>query len=328
MRTIGFAMSTPQRTGELQLRHVIALLGLALPVGASAQSEPASYSDSTTALFSERNLPVTWRSVAPVCLAARTSFPLYRSPVFLSYATSDTTNRLQQSQAGVIAADVIREMRKELGALADSDANGAPRVSWRALPVRLQITALGDGPITGVVRGPPSDSTASFLVGVAFASAQRAGTALMPWRNKAGGEPVVITLWLHEPAVDSKGVWQRPGPDDTQLTAFWIPLPTHSYATELNLAKPRYPKHNQKTGAEGDVTLRFVVDVNGLAEPATIHDVLPVEDANPPRLSAEEYVEFRDAVREAVLNSSYKPERVGGCAIESVLDQPVKFRFR
>jgi hypothetical protein len=321
-------MLSSRHAVRLHLHHAVALLGLALPVSASAQSERSMYSDSTSALYSERNLPVTWRSVPPACLAARTSLGLYRSPVFLSYTTSDTNNRLQLSQAGVIAADVMREIRKELRAPGDSDASGAPRVTWRALPVRLRITALGDGPVTGVVRGPPSDSSASSLVAIAFQSAQRAGTALMPWRNKMGDEPVVITLWLYPATVDSAGAWKHPDPDDTQLTAFWIPLPTHSYSSILHSATLRYPKQNQKVGAEGDVTLRFVVDNTGRAQPTTIFDVLPTEDAKPPRLSAEDYVEFRDATREWVLASSYTPERVGGCAVESVVDQPVKFRFR
>jgi hypothetical protein len=321
-------MLSSRRFGGLALCHFVALLAIAHPGSASAQSERSMYSDSTSVLYSERNLPVTWRRVAPACIAPPTSLRLYRSPVFLSYTTSDTNNRLQLSQAGVIAADVVREMRKELRAPADSDADGGARVSWRAFPVRLRITALGEGPIAGVVRGPPSDSSASSLVWLAFESARRAGTALMPWRNKAGGEPVVITLWLYAATVDSAGAWKRPDPGDTQLTAFWIPLPTHSYSGVLKLAKLRYPKQNQKNKVEGDVTLRFVVDGSGRAEPTTILDVLPAEDPNAPRLSAEEYVEFRDATREWVLNSSYAPERIGGCAIESVVDQPVKFRFR
>jgi TonB-like protein len=310
------------------LRCAVVLLGFLHPGSASAQSEQFMFSDSTSALFSERNLPVTWRTAAPACLAAASSLPLYRAPVFLSYGTNDTHNHLQLSQAGVIAADVVREIRKELRAAGDSDADGSSRVSWRALPVRLQITAVGDGPITGVLRGPPSDSSASSLVANAFERARRAGTALMPWRNKAGGEPVVISLWLYAPAVDSAGHWKHEDPDDTRLTAFWIPLPAHSYATVFSLAKLQYPKKNQKAGVEGDVTLRFVVDSSGRAQPATIYDISPAEDANAPRLSAEDYVEFRDASREWVLNSVYSPEKLGGCVIESVLDQPVKFRFR
>ena len=311
-----------------RLRFAAVLLAFAHPLGANAQSERSLYSDSTSALYSERNLPVTWRRVAPACLAAGLSPRLYRSPVFLSYTTSDTINRLQLSQASAIAADVMREIRKELGALPDSAADGAARVSWRALPVRLRISATGDGPIIGVVRRPPADSSASSLVSLAFESARRMGTVLMPWRNKAGEEPVVITLWLYPATVDSAGTWKHPEPDDTQLTAFWIPLPAHTYSSVLRLASLRYPKQNQKVGAEGDVTLRFVVNDVGRAEPNTIYDVAPSSDANAPRLSAEDYAAFSDATREWVLSSSYTPERLGGCAIESVVDQPVKFRFR
>jgi hypothetical protein len=298
------------------------------PANASAQSDWSLFSDNTSAIYAERNLPVTWRSQVPACLDARTSVPLYRSPVFLSYTTNDTTNPLQLSQANVIAADIVREIRARLGAPTDSAVDGSARVSWRALPTSLRLTAAGDGPITEMIQGPRADSSASSLLSVAFQNARRAGTALMPWRNKPTGEPVVVTLWLYAPAVDSMGKWKRPDPDDTELTAFWIPLPTHSYAGILRSPKLRYPKENQKRYAEGDVTLRFAVNGSGRADSTTIHDIPPSANTNGPRMSSDEYEEFRDATREWVLNSDYAPERIAGCVIESVLEQPVKFRFR
>ncbi|HEY2897207.1 MAG TPA: hypothetical protein VGJ12_08730, partial [Gemmatimonadaceae bacterium] len=178
-----------------------------------------------------------------------------------------------------------------------------------------------------VVRGPPSDSSASSLLSAAFESARRRGTALMPWRNEAGGEPVIIDLWLDPPAVDSVGEWKRPDPDATELTAFWIPLPAHSYAGVLRSAELRYPKENQRNHAEGDVTLRFVVDSSGRAQAASIHDTPPPANAKGPQMWADEYDNFRDATREWVLTSVYTPERIAGCTIESVVEQPVKFRF-
>jgi hypothetical protein len=311
-----------------RLRHAVALLGFMHPARASAQGDWSLFSDSASAIYAERNLPVTWRSQLPACLAARTSVPLYRSPVFLSYTTDDTTNRLQLSQANVIAADIVREIRLQLGAPTDSDADAARRVSWRALPVHLQLTAVGDGPISAVLRGPPADSSASSLVAVAYDGARRAGTALMPWRNKPGGEPVIVNLWLYAPVVDSVGKWKHPGPENTDLTAFWIPLPTHSYAGILRSPKLHYPKENQKKYAEGDVTLHFVVNISGRADSATIHDVPPSGKASGPRTSPEEYQDFTDATREWVLNSDYTPEQIAGCGIESIVVQPVKFRFR
>ena len=320
-------MPSLRRSRRFRLRDTVLLLAFAHPGRASAQGEWSMFSDSTTAIYAQRNLPVTWRSQLPACLTSRTSVPLYRSPVFLSYTTNDSTNHLQLSQANVIAADIVREIRTQLHTPADSAAEGAPRVSWRALPVRLRLTALGDGPIAGAVRGPPADSSASSLLSAAFDSARRARTALMPWRNKDGGKPVVITLWLYAASVDSAGKWKRPGPDDTDLTAFWIPLPTHSYAGILSSAKLRYPKQNQKHGAEGDVTMHFVVNSSGSADSTTIHDV-PPEEATSPRVSPEEYQDFTDATREWVLKSSYAPEQIAGCVIESLVVQPVKFRFR
>ena len=70
------------------------------------------------------------------------------------------------------------------------------------------------------------------------------------------------------------------------------------------------------------------MSISGRADSATIHDIPPSGKANGPRLSAEEYEDFTDATREWVLNSDYTPEQIAGCGIESIVVQPVKFRFR
>jgi len=44
-----------------RLSFAAGLVAFAHPLGANAQSERSLYSDSTSALYSERNLPVTWR---------------------------------------------------------------------------------------------------------------------------------------------------------------------------------------------------------------------------------------------------------------------------
>ncbi len=220
--------------------------------------------------------------------------------------------------------NVLGEVRTQLGDPSDSSADVSPRVSWRALPVRLEITARGDGPIVGVVRGPLVDSSASTLLAHAFENAQRKGAVLMPWRNKAGAEPVVVSLWLSAPSVDSTGKWKRPDPND--LTAFWTQLPARSDLKVVSLAKLRYPKENERNHAEGDVRVRFVVDSTGRAQATTIHDV-PPDDRAVANMTADEYDAFVVVTREWVLNSTYSPERIGGCAIESMAEQPVKFRF-
>ena len=158
----------------------------------------------------------------------------------------------------------------------------------------------------------------------AFENARRNRTALMPWRNLASDKPVTVTIWLAVPSVASTGEWKHP---DAELTAFWMLQPAHSYASLLKSAELRYPKSNRKNHAEGSVTLRFVVDSSGSAEPTTIHDIRSAGEASRSGLTADEYADFRDATRAWVVKNAYSPERVAGCAIESVVEQPVKFLF-
>src|SRR4051812_13917453 len=91
-------MSSRPNIERLCLRVAVAVAALALPNGATAQSQRSMLSHSPSALYAERNLPVTWRSTLPACLSAQASPHVYRSPVFLSYWTNDTTNRLQHSE--------------------------------------------------------------------------------------------------------------------------------------------------------------------------------------------------------------------------------------
>ena len=136
-----------------------------------------------TALYSARNLPVTWRPVLP-CLAALSVARTYRVPAFLSATTSDTNNRLQLSQAREMARGVVREIRNSLGTPADSIADGESKVSWRALPAVLTVKGYADGRITRSARGPNADTSASALLLKAFDNASRRGATTMPSRNE------------------------------------------------------------------------------------------------------------------------------------------------
>lgn len=303
---------------------ILVLAGLTHPRVVHAQRPISMLSDSMTALYGGRNLPLTWRPTLP-CSAALSVVPTHRVSAFLSASTGDTNDRLQISQANEMARDVVREIRKALGAVADSIADGSA-LSWRSLPTRLTVTGYADGHVARSALGPSSDSSASRLLLKAFDDARQHGTAKMPWLNDKSGEPVLVWLWLEPPDVDSAGKSPPPDADDPAFTAFSFLAPTRSSLREITTDKLRYPRSNAKNGVEGEVYLRFVVDTNGNVDSATVHDVRPTIKSAERAPSAEEYRDFVDATKKWIVGRKFWPAKVGSCHIETVEEQRVVFR--
>lgn len=303
---------------------VLVAAGLTRPRAVHAQHPISMLSDSMTALYGGRNLPLTWRPTVP-CSAALSAAPTYRVPAFLSASTSDTNNRLQISQANEMARDVVREIRRALGATTDSIADGSG-LSWRSLPTKLTVTGYADGRVARSAVGPSSDSSASRLLTKAFDDARQHGTAKMPWLNDKASEPVLVWLWLEPPDVDSAGKSRPPDPDDPAFTAFSFLGPSRSPLREITTDKLRYPRSNAKYGVEGEVYLRFVVDTNGNVDSATVHDVQPTIKSTERGPSAEEYRDFVDATKKWIVGRKFWPAKVGSCHIETVEEQRVVFR--
>jgi TonB family protein len=78
---------------------------------------------------------------------------------------------------------------------------------------------------------------------------------------------------------------------------------------------PRYPPALQAAGVEGRVSVRFVIDAQGRAEPASI------------RITSATHAGFEDSARETILGTVFRPARVGGLAVRQWAEQAVAFRI-
>jgi hypothetical protein len=303
-----------------------ALLAVAGAPALCAQEPISLLSDSMTAMFDSRNLPVTWRP-QPGCLASHDPQKMFRVPTFLWTSVDDTNNRLQLSQADEVSRDVAREIQKALGAPKGSVVDADSMLTWRSIPAILTVKAFADGSISRSARGPASDARATTLLLKAFDEARKNGTALIPWQNSAGSEPVRIAMWLGLPTIDSTGDWPVPAPDDRALTVFVLHGPVHSNSHLIRAGQVTYPRSNRKIEVEGDVFLRFVVDTNGNVVASTVRDV-PVSPTPGSRaMWPVEYQDFVEAARGWFVGAKLTPEILGDCRFESVVEQKVSFRL-
>lgn len=79
---------------------------------------------------------------------------------------------------------------------------------------------------------------------------------------------------------------------------------------------PRYPESLRSAHLEGWVTVQFIVDVAGRAEPGSIQ----ILSATHPL--------FADAVREALREARYRPAEAGGRRVRQLVEQRFEFALR
>jgi protein TonB len=87
--------------------------------------------------------------------------------------------------------------------------------------------------------------------------------------------------------------------------------PSHLSAPPLD-----YPDLLRQAGIEGQVTLEFIIDTTGHAEPATVRVLNSTNKA------------FEQSAREMILKSLFRPGRVRGQAVRVLVQQAVAFNIR
>ncbi|MDM7919885.1 MAG: energy transducer TonB [Methanosarcina sp.] len=80
----------------------------------------------------------------------------------------------------------------------------------------------------------------------------------------------------------------------------------------LRAPPPRYPFEAKQKGISGKVTLKFVVDSNGMAR-------------EPQVVSAEPKGVFEESALEAVVKYKFKPAKKGGKAVDCIVRLPISF---
>jgi periplasmic protein TonB len=81
------------------------------------------------------------------------------------------------------------------------------------------------------------------------------------------------------------------------------------------LVSPRYPDALKSVGVEGVVAMRFIVGADGKVEPGSINVI-----DSPHAL-------FTSAVRQALLNTRYRPAEAGGRSVRQLVEQTFSFKL-
>ncbi len=263
---------------------------------------------------------------SPACMASIPQSEMHRESFFIDALMPPHTPASLTSQADFMASEVATELRRMLGSDNEQVPSGDSAVTWYGASSELVVTAHPDGSVTRRFIHPAADSSAGRLLYGAFDAARARGTAMMLWPDGFAADSLTVRLSLSSiAALTPKTIIARRG-QPVRFAVFTISVPTRTPALPRTTRDGAdYPMRNQMRGVSGTLTLQFVVDTSGRAEPATIHDLWP---RDLPRLSGESARYYQDFVTSStgyVKHLKFEPSRIGGCAVRQLVLQPMRF---
>jgi hypothetical protein len=259
------------------------------------------------------------------CIAELVPPKAHRVLVTLAATMDPRTDSVFTLQADLIAQDVAAEIRKSFGPSGEGTPEVDGRIQWYSIPAQLVIIVRPDGSMQWRTRGYLGDSSAATLLTNAFEAARAAGNATMLWPEGGKADSMVVRLSLAEP-FSGEGDALEPGEKRVKFAVFTLPMPYETPAIpEPGQAPPQYPVYNEASRVAGSLIMQLVVDSSGRAIPSTIHDEWP---AGKPQLTGEMgryYREFVYSVTQWEKHLRYSPARIGGCAVNQLIQQPLSF---
>ena len=234
--------------------------------------------------------------------------------------------------ADILSQTVAEEMRDLLAAKADEVPPADSVVAWTGLVPDVAVTAYRDGhfiwrTVWPLVRGDEArNDDGARLVSRALDTVKRHGDSFL-WDQDATGDSLTWMLKLALGETSSTGQ-VTPPLARVAFVAFTIRYPTMEPVRLLRAGAPRYPRILKARSFTGSAVIQFVVDTSGHPEPQTVHEWWPPGQERLTGDRAEAYATFVEASQAAVLESTYVPARLGGCAVRQVVSQPFGFELK
>jgi hypothetical protein len=267
------------------------------------------------------------QATGSACLATLPDSALRRVAVFISNDSQDSAPALVKP-ADLLTDIIAERVRKILGAKPGELPMGEPTLSWHAPPGELRVTIHRDGSFSGAMAPAPTrtdTASGTRLLYQALLEASNEGERVF-WPDTATGDSAGfrIVFWSPVPRRDGS---PASAPVRFASAAFTMGLPWEEPVSVISMPKPNYPSDSRAGGVQGYLVLRFVVDENGVLDPATLYDEWPRELPPPTGLLKQYYREFVDAAKGAALKGKYRPALAGGCPMKQRVRLPFEFQL-
>jgi hypothetical protein len=179
-----------------------------------------------------------------------------------------------------------------------------------------------------VERGEAPDTAAADTAGAALLARALAGAvaerAVFVADDAVRGDSLAFELRLVRPEVEGAARAIRPVRVRNPSPAFSLAVAWgRAAAAAPGSLALRYPEAVMRAGYQGSVTLQFVVDTGGRAEPRTVRALWPEGTPRPTGSDGEAYRAFVAEARAAVLRARFTPALEAGCPVRQLVQQPL-----
>lgn len=243
-----------------------------------------------------------------------------RVPVALTARLVGARAQVMEAQAGALLQLLGEEVQRALGARDDSLPAGEPALSWRHLEGALLVTTTREGGVSvaPIPTGPPSlygTDSAMRVVRRALDPLVRSGEARLLWPEGFGEAAVTAQLQLERPFVMG----------DSNVTPVYrrLAVPVFSVAVPVEqppLARSRRTRWPWRPVAlVGRLVMEYVIDDTGGVEPPSIVEVEEPDRIAIPTERRTAHAAYVEKLEQVLLQSQWKPARVGGCAVRAVV---------
>ncbi len=310
----GFGVAS--RLGEYRLMTRSAALLVALAAAPSASPAQA-----------------TPQAVMASCLDAIPADAFTRVPVYLLPTVSDSAQRIILPSADILASVVARHVRAQLPSGGSPLPEGEPAIGWRDLEGEIVVTVGSDGDFSwrvddsgSLLRPSGQSSPGSELLVRALTAAADAGERL-PWPAEATEKPLSFRLQVTH-ATSTRSGALTPMRLRVSIPIFSLAVPWLSSVTVTRPPRIGYPDNLRRMGMTGTIILRYVVNPDGRADPATLTDLWNSPEPYPSGEMGRVYRSFIATVRRALPAARFGPALAGGCPVPQLVHQPFVFEIR
>lgn len=267
------------------------------------------------------------------CLDAIPVSAFTRVPVHLLPTASDSTQRAILPSADILADMVARHVRAALRTADSPLPAGEPAIDWRDLGREIVVTVGRDGGFSWRVddsgsllrpggQSPPDND----LLVQALAAARDSGERLF-WPADATVDSLSFRLELSVPTPTRTGALKST-PLRVSIPIFSLAVPWISNVAVTKAARIRYPEVLRQMGMTGTIILRYVVNADGRADPATLSDLWNSPLPYPSGDMGRAYRSFIATVRRDLPTGRFQPALAGGCPVPQLVRQPFVFDIR
>jgi hypothetical protein len=205
-------------------------------------------------------------------------------------------------------------------------------LTWRNVGRHLHLVGHRDGSLTWTYpwdtpgHPPVRDSVGEIalaLLGRAV-DAALARNERFAWPDGVEGDSIAFLIRFDYPE-SFEGQKPEPmrGEHAAELMVMRIPVMTP--VRPGRMGRIAYPEELRRRGVTGTLQMQFIVDPAGRPLQGSVRDLWPEKR---PRLQGNlrhYYEEFLFEVKRALMESTYQPARIGGCAVPQLVQQPFTF---